>query len=217
MTINKKDISIVVADDHPMLLKGLFDELIENGYNVVGQADNGMKALELILTLEPKLALLDIEMPLLSAFEVVKMAKDKLTETKFILLSYHKEEEYVLQAKALKINAYLLKEDSFFTIERCIDKVINEESFFSPHLKNTLLRNTSDKLKQFSQLTASEISILKRIAQSKSSKVIAEELGVSIRTIDNHRTNIIKKIELSKETNTLTNWALLNKKAISEL
>ncbi|MEO1030191.1 MAG: response regulator transcription factor [Bacteroidota bacterium] len=217
MTINKKDISIVIADDHPMLLRGLFEQLAENGYNIVGQADNGMKALELILTLEPALVLLDIEMPLLNAFEVFKMAKDKLTETKFILLSYHKEKEYVLQAKSLKINAYLLKDDSFFTIEQCIDAVMNNEEFFSPYFKNSLLRNTNDKLKQFSQLTGSEITILKRIAQNKSSKAIAEELGVSIRTIDSHRTNIIKKIGLSKETNTLTNWALLNKDAISEL
>ncbi|WP_422107571.1 response regulator [Winogradskyella sp.] len=217
MTIDKKNISIVIADDHPMLLRGLFEQLVENGYSVVGQADNGMKALELILTLKPALVLLDIEMPLLNAFEVFKMAKDKLTETKFVLLSYHKEKEYVLQAKSLKINAYLLKDDSFFTIEQCIHAVMNNEEFFSPYFKDSLLRNTNDKLRQFSQLTGSEITILKRIAQNKSSKTIAEELGVSIRTIDSHRTNIIKKIGLSKETNTLTNWALLNKKAISEL
>ena len=193
MTIDKKDISIVIADDHPMLLRGLFEQLVENGYNVVGQADNGMKALELILTLKPALVLLDIEMPFLNAFEVFKMAKDKLTETKFILLSYHKEKEYVLQAKSLKINAYLLKDDSFFTIEQCIEAVMHNEEFFSPYFRDSLLRNTNDKLKQFGQLTASEITILKRIAQNKSSRAIAEELGVSIRTIDSHRANIIKR------------------------
>ncbi|WP_353777644.1 response regulator [Winogradskyella sp. 3972H.M.0a.05] len=213
----KKEASIVIADDHPMLLKGLYDELTSNGYNIIGQADNGMRALELILTLKPKLALLDIEMPLLNAFEVFKMAREKRTETKFILLSYHKEKEYILQARALNIGAYLLKEDSFFTIEKCIESVLNNEEFFSPYFQDSALSNTKDELKQLSHLTASEVSILKRIALNQSSKAIADDIGVSIRTIDKHRANIINKLGLSKSTNTLTSWALLNKDIIGEL
>ncbi|MEO1033416.1 response regulator [Winogradskyella sp.] len=217
MTFHKNDISIVIADDHPMPLKGLYDELISNNYKVIGKANNGMKALELIITLKPTLALLDIEMPLLNAFEIYRIAKEKQTETKFILLSYHKEKEYVLQAKTLKIDAYLLKEDSFLTIENCINAVMKNETFFSPYFNDILLHHTSDELKQFSQLTASEISILKRIAQNHSTKDIAAEIGVSIRTIDKHRANIINKMKLPKGTNTLTNWALMNKNAISQL
>ena len=217
MGFDKKEATIVIADDHPMLLRGLYDELSSNGYNVIGQADNGMKALELILTLKPKLALLDIEMPLLNAFEIFKMARDKRSETKFILLSYHKEKEYVLQSKALRINAYLLKEDSFFTIEKCMESVMQNEEFFSPHFHDTMIDNSTDELKQFNQLTASEVSILKRIAQNQSSKDIASDIGVSIRTIDKHRANIINKLGLSKSTNTLTSWALMNKNLISQL
>jgi len=69
--IDKKEISIVIADDHPMLLKGLHEELIANGYTVVGEASNGMKALELVLIHKPKVALLDIDMPLLTGFELI--------------------------------------------------------------------------------------------------------------------------------------------------
>ncbi len=69
----KKDMSIVIADDHPMLLKGLYDELTTFGYNVIGSAINGMKAFEMILTHQPDLALLDIDMPMLTGFEVVKL------------------------------------------------------------------------------------------------------------------------------------------------
>jgi DNA-binding NarL/FixJ family response regulator len=215
--MDKTDISFVIADDHPILLKGLYDELISQDYNVVGKADNGMKALELILTLKPKLALLDIEMPLLNAFEIYKMAINKNSQTKFVLLSYHKEKEYVLQAKSLKISAYLLKEDSFLTLENCINTVMNNGEFFSPFFNDSLLSSTDDKLKQFNQLTASEISILKRIAQNHSTKEIALQIGVSVRTIDKHRANIINKIGLAKETNSLTNWALINKDAIIKL
>ena len=79
-----KDFTIVIADDHPMLLKGLFEELTENGYNVVGKAENGLIALELVLNLKPTLAILDVDMPLLSGFDVVKMANEKKVTTKFI-------------------------------------------------------------------------------------------------------------------------------------
>ena len=80
-----KDFSIVIADDHPMLLSGLHEELTRNGYNVVGQANNGNKALSLILQLEPDIALLDIDMPMMTGLEVIKAAKEKNTETKFII------------------------------------------------------------------------------------------------------------------------------------
>ena len=75
--IDKKNVSTVIADDHPMILKGLYDELTANNYNVVGQATNGMKALELILTHNPTIALLDIDMPLLTGFEVIKWPSKK--------------------------------------------------------------------------------------------------------------------------------------------
>ena len=87
----KKDVTVVIADDHPMLLKGLLDELSMNEYNVIGVAANGMEALEQILTKDPVLALLDIDMPFFTGFEVVKMARKKGSDTKFIMLSFHKE------------------------------------------------------------------------------------------------------------------------------
>ena len=133
----KKDMSIVIADDHPMLLKGLFDELTAFGYNVIGSGVNGMKALELILTCEPDIALLDIDMPMLTGFEVVKTAIEKGCKTKFIMLSFHKETEYVLQAKALQIQGYLLKEDSFVEVEKCMDAVLKGEQYFSPSFEST--------------------------------------------------------------------------------
>ena len=130
-----KSASLIVADDHPMLLKGLYEELSGNGYNVIGRATNGMEALELILKQQPAVALLDIDMPLLTGFEVIKMAKDKGVSTKFIVLSFHKETEYIAQAKALQINGYLLKEDSFFDIERCLNAVLSGQQYFSSSFK----------------------------------------------------------------------------------
>ncbi|MEH6763581.1 MAG: response regulator transcription factor [Aequorivita antarctica] len=216
--VDKKNISTVIADDHPMILKGLNDELTANNYNIVGQAANGMQALELILTHNPIIALLDIDMPLLTGFEVIKMAKQKEVDTKFIILSYHKENEYISQAKALQINGYLLKEDSFSEIEECIESVLKNEVYFSRSFVPASLASVSEDLKKIKHLTSSEKTILKLVAQQMSSSEIAETLFISIRTVEKHRSNIITKLEIENNTaNTLTNWVYLHKNAIKEL
>ncbi len=212
--MKKEDISIVVADDHPMLLKGLYDELNANGYRIIGQATNGIQALELILEQRPSLAFLDIDMPTLNGFEVIKMAREKGSKTKFIILSFHKEAFYIVQAKTLQINGYLLKEDSFFEIERCIDSVLKDEIYFSKSIDTHPLEKANNELRRLSYLTLSETKILKLIAQEISSKEIAESLSLSKRTIEKHRSNIIEKLGLKKTNNSLTNWALVNKNII---
>lgn len=214
---SKKDISIVIADDHPILLKGLYDQLTSNGYNVIGKASNGMQALELILTTSPTIALLDIDMPLLNGFEVIKTATDKKISTKFIILSFHKETEYITQAKTLNINGYLLKEDSFMEIENCILSVWEGNSYFSKSFTNSSLLHADNELKKLQFLTPSETTILKLIAQQVSTTDIAHSLSVSKRTIEKHRSNIISKLELDRETNTLTKWTINNKSIILDL
>ena len=205
--IENKDISIVIADDHPMILKGLFDELTASDYNIVGKAVNGMQALEFILTHQPTIALLDIDMPLLTGFEVIKMAKEKQVDTKFIILSFHKETNYISQAKALQINGYLLKEDSFLEIEQCIDRVLKNEVYFSRAFEASSLESVSDDLRRIKHLTSSEKTILKLVAKQISSSDIAETLFISIRTVEKHRSNIITKLNIEPKTNSLLIWA----------
>lgn len=216
--LEKSKISVVIADDHPMILKGLHDELQANNYNVLGQAANGMQALELILTHNPTIALLDIDMPLLTGFEVIKMSKQKKVDTKFIILSFHKENDYLSQAKALQINGYLLKEDSFSEIEDCIQCVLNNDVCFSRSFDASSLVTVSEDLKKIKHLTSSEKTILKLVAEQMSSSEIAEQLFISIRTVEKHRSNIIMKLEIENTTtNALTNWAYLHKNVIKEL
>ncbi|MCL6294520.1 response regulator [Jejuia spongiicola] len=212
--MNKKDITLVIADDHPMLLKGLNDELISNGYNVIAQANNGIQALELILKLHPDIALLDIDMPLLLGFEVIKMAREKGSKTKFIILSFHKEAYYIVQAKTFQIDGYLLKEDGFFEIDHCIEEVLKGNIYYSKSIDDKPLNLATDELKRLNLLTLSETKILKLIAQEISNQDIAESLSLSIRTIEKHRSNIIEKLGLKKGNNVLTNWALVNRTVI---
>ena len=212
-----KDFTIVIADDHPMLLSGLNEELTRNGYNVIGQANNGAKALDLILKLQPDIALLDIDMPLMTGLEVIKSAKEKNSETKFVILSFHREPEYVVQAKALQIDGYLLKEDSFVEIDSCMETVLNGREYFSNSFDTASLDSASEEMTKLKTLTPSEVTILKLIASQKNTVEIAEELFVSTRTVEKHRSNIINKLLLEKGTNTLTNWALLNRVLISKI
>jgi len=211
---NKKDVSIVVADDHPMLLRGLLDELIANGYNVIGHSVNGTEALGQILSLMPTIALLDIDMPMLNGFDVVKMAKEKGIATKFIMFSYHREAEFILQAKSLQIDGYLLKEDPFVEIEKCIDAVVNGREFFSASFDSKKIQDVSDEIKRLQWLTPSEMTILKLVAQQKSNKEIADTLNVSVRTVEKHRSNIISKLWSNIESKPLNSWALVHKKLI---
>lgn len=208
---SKKDFSIVIADDHPMLLRGLLDELTANGYRVAGHAANGTQALEQILNLNPDIALVDIDMPILSGFEVVKMAKEKGVKTKFIMFSYHREPEFIIQAKSLQIDGYLLKEDSFAEIEKCMNAVMSGNEYFSTAFNTEQLSNASNEIKKLNWLTPSEITILKCVAQQKTNAEISDLLHISIRTVEKHRSNIIAKIWNDGPPKSLTAWAITHK------
>lgn len=213
----KKDFTIVIADDHPILLKGIHDELTNHGYKVVGHGTNGTEALQLIETHEPDIALLDIDMPGLTGFEVVRAVFSLGLSTKFIVLSFHKEAEYIAQAKALQIDGYLLKEDSFSEIEKCMQAVLNDQEYFSSSFDHRMLNSANNDLKKLQLLTPSEMTILKLIAKPTKNNEIADLLCVSVRTVEKHRSNIIEKLNLNSGTNMLTSWALLNKNMILDI
>lgn len=213
----KKDFTIVIADDHPITLKGLRDELVTNGYTVIGMAKNGLEALEMVLEFQPDVALLDIDMPKVTGFDILKMAKEKGIDTKGIVLSFHKEIEYILQAKKLNVHGYLLKEDSFSVIEMCMQMVLKGAQFYSPSFENNELQNASQSIKRLGLLTPSEKRILKYIAEEVTTQEIADILCVSPRTIEKHRSNIIEKLQINSQTNALFQWVLKNKDIIFNL
>ena len=204
-------IKILVADDHPMLLKGLRDELITQKYNVLEGANNGAKALELIVSQQPDIAILDINMPLLSGFEVIKKCQEAANSTRFIILTSYKEKGFVIQAKKLNISGYLLKDEPFIEIKKCIQTAL-KGGFYSSNIFNEVFSNEiSPQLEKIKFLSPSERTIVRLIAQEKSSKEIADLLTISYRTVQKHRTNIISKLDLSSDSDALSTWALNNK------
>lgn len=205
-----KGLTIITADDHPLLLKGLNDFLEEKGYNIVGTAYDGSKALQLIKSMRPDIAILDIQMPKLSGIEVAKNCAVLGLETRIILITLHKEKELYVKAKDLNIFGYILKELAIEEIENCLESVWEGKPYFSPKIVEMLdgddLVDSNLKL-----LTPSEKKILKLIANDKTNKEIASLLFISYRTVEKHRSNIITKLDLEPKTNSLLSWAKENR------
>lgn len=198
--------TIITADDHPLLLKGLNDFLIEKKYHIIGSASNGTKAFDLIDRLHPDIAILDIQMPLLSGLEIAKRCKEKEKKTKIILITFHKEISLFYEAKELNIYGYLLKDFAIEEIENCIASVLNNIPYFSAKIKE-MLQQSIQQNSNLNLLTPSERKILKHIAKDKTNKEIGDLLFISPRTVEKHRSNIIQKLNLEPKTNSLLIWA----------
>lgn len=204
-----KSNTIITADDHPLLLKGLNDFLLEKGFNIIDSATNGKAAFELIEKRRPDIAILDIQMPELSGLEIAKRCNDKNIKTKIIIITFHKEASLYFEAKELNIYGYLLKDFAIEEIENCIESVNNGIPYFSKKI-HSLLQVLPENLHFLSKLTPSERKILKYIANDKTNKEIGDLLFVSPRTVEKHRSNIIQKLNLEPKTNALLIWAKEN-------
>ncbi|GAB2624691.1 response regulator [Belliella aquatica] len=202
-------IKLIIADDHPLLLKGLKDFLEENKYEILGVASNGELALQMIEKFNPSVAILDLEMPKMTGIEVAKECLKRGIKTRIILLTLHKEKYIIQQAKNLNIAGYLLKDFATEDLINCIEKVNEGGEYFSnlifPKEKNINPTTAEDKL------TPSEIKILRHIADGVTSKEIADKLFIAERTVEKHRSNIISKLRLDKKYNSLLIWAKNNK------
>ncbi len=198
--------SIIIADDHPLLLKGLYDFLSEKKFNIVGQYPDGNAAYNAIVKDTPDIAVLDIQMPIMSGIEVAAACKKNKIETKVVLITLHREKDLYLQAKELNIFGYILKEFAIEEIEVCLNSVINGDPYFSPNIIQSL--NVDERADEKLQLlTPSEKKILKLIAEDNSNKEIADLLFISARTVEKHRSNIISKLDIAPKTNSLLIWA----------
>ena len=201
--------SIFIADDHPLLLKGLEDLLLEKNMNLIGSATDGRSALNFILKEAPEIAILDVEMPELSGLEVAKECYKHKLKTKIILITLHKEIELYLSAKKLNIFGYLLKEFAIDEIETCITSVSKGVPYFSEKIKS-LIGFTAETNTVLNVLTSTEKRILKLISSHKNNKEIAHILFISPRTVEKHRSNIIKKLNIDQKRNSLAIWVLKN-------
>ncbi|WP_298532604.1 response regulator transcription factor [uncultured Algibacter sp.] len=204
--------SIVIADDHPLMLRGLTDFLKSKGFNILGSASDGNSAYNLIIKLKPEIAILDIRMPHKTGLEIAEACKNNSLNTKIILITFDKEEELYDKAKAFHVYGYILKEFAIEEIETCIESVVNGTPYFSKEIASYL--NASDLSKKpetLNLLTKSELRIAKLISLNKTSQEIANELSISVRTVDKHRSNMVHKLNLDNKPTSLSIWANTNK------
>lgn len=203
--------SIVIADDHPLMLRGLTDFLTSKGYNILGSAEDGKNAYNLIVKLKPKIAILDIRMPYKTGLEIAEEVQKHNLPTKVILITFDKEEEIYDKALEFGVYGYILKEFAIEEIETCISHVENNKPYFSEEIANYLKHNSNKRPKELELLTKSELKIVTLISDSKTSQEIANELSISPRTVDKHRSNILSKLKLDNKPTSLFIWSTINK------
>jgi DNA-binding NarL/FixJ family response regulator len=197
--------NIVLAEDHVLVREGI-KKIIEAlpGLKVVGEVGDGPELLALLPCLAVDMVILDISMPSLPGIEATREIKKSYPAVKVLILTMHKKQEYLNNAIAAGVDGYLLKEDAAKELLNAIDKIRQGLTYVSPllssDLANLYVRSRRQAAAAADPLSHREIEIIKMIAEGKSSKEIAEILFLSFRTIQNHRTKIMKKLNLKKNT-----------------
>ena len=215
----KDKLTILIADDHPMIRDSLRHAIESNTeWEVAGEAQDGEVAIELINKLQPAIVILDISMPVRNGFEVVRALRQKKVQTQVIFLTMHRNEDFFQRALDLDVRGYVLKDSAVIDVVSAIKAVSRGEHYTSPALTSYLIRKRSGGSSAASSeqglglhsLSPTERRVLELIAEYKTSKDIAEELSTSPRTVETHRTNICQKLGLHGR-HALMKFALENK------
>ncbi|WP_111669296.1 response regulator [Algoriphagus litoralis] len=204
--------TIVIADDHPILLKGLSDFLNDLGLKILDTASNGIHLLEKIKIHRPDIVLMDMEMPGMTGLEVAEQMNRQGLESKKILLTLHKELFLLQKAKELQFSGYILKEFALTELSSALEIIKKGGSYFSEKIWEGSKNPIESPV--FEPLTPSEIKILRLIAEGYATREIADKLFISERTVEKHRSNMITKLDLEKKHNSLLLWAQRNREII---
>lgn len=208
-----KRYSAIIADDHPIFRNGVRDILAEIAYiELLGEAKDGAEAYGLIVAQRPDIAILDLEMPLLSGLDVCTKVLAEKSQTRFIVLTMHKEKHFFKAAMEAGVMGYLLKDNAIEDLVLCIKAVCANQAYVSPRIEHFLTEHTGQQQHLAVQqahalLSPTEKVVLKLISEGKSSADIAGLLFISVHTVDNHRANITRKLQLEGK-NSLMKFAI---------
>jgi len=197
-------IRAILADDHALVRAGL-RELLQamNSVAVVGEAGNGMEAIEKVKELQPDILIIDIQMPLMGGIEAIREIKKCSPETQVLVLSMHNKEEYIKQTLKNGASGYLLKQSASDDLKNAIAAITNGDIYLSPSISKSIIAawlreseiKTSTKPTD-GELTDREKGVLKLLAEGYSNKRIAELLHISVKTVETHRHRIMDKLKL---------------------
>jgi DNA-binding NarL/FixJ family response regulator len=209
---------IFIADDHELLRHGLCQMLqTEPSFEIVGEAADGETALKLIVELSPDIAVLDINMPGLGGFAVINEIKRRKLLCAIVVLTMHNEEAMFEKAMSLGVKGYVLKDGAAADIVNCLHAVRRGQNYTSAGVTTYLFKRAGTTAVRpvtgIDSLTRTERTVLKLIAGYKTSREIAAELGISPRTVDNHRNNICAKLDI-RRSHALVKFAIEHREEI---
>jgi DNA-binding NarL/FixJ family response regulator len=213
------EIRILLADDHPVVRRGLKTSVEEDpSLKVIAEAGDGVEALDLIKRHKPQLVILDIDMPKLDGLGVAREVKRLQLNTQMIFLSFHQDEDIVRAVLSAGGKGYLLKDSAMQEIVVAIKTVVSGKTYVSSAIALQLLAGPDSPGEPsqnafFRDLTVSERRILQLIAEGLSSKEIGNELSIHYRTVENHRTNICRKLKI-EGANALLRFAVQHKEKL---
>ncbi|HXQ73342.1 MAG TPA: response regulator transcription factor [Pyrinomonadaceae bacterium] len=213
----KKQINVLIADDHPIFRSGLrlmieADALLK----VAGEAEDGESALACIRTLQPDVAVLDIDMPPPDGMAVARQIQKERLPVEIIFLTMHNEEEFLNAALDAGVKGFIVKDGAANELNACIKAVAVGKNFISPTLSGHLLKRRGKpdtpaaERSAIDVLTVAERRVLLLISESMTNKEIAEKMFISVRTVEHHRSNICAKLNLTGK-NALLTFALTHK------
>ena len=196
-------VRIVLADDHTILREGLRSLLTADAeFVVVGEAQDGREAVRCVERLEPDLLLMDLSMPRMSGMDAIREIKKRFPDTRVIALTVHKTEEYLLTTLQAGADGYVLKDATHDELVMAIRTVMAGKFYLSPDVSEKVIegylvgKESSRSLSAWETLSQREREVLKLIAEGYKNKDIAEDLCISLKTVEKHRANLMKKLDL---------------------
>jgi DNA-binding NarL/FixJ family response regulator len=199
-----KALRILVADDHDLLRRGVKTLLLSHaGWEVCGEAKTGREAVTKADELKPDVVVLDIGMPDLNGVEAAKRIRKGSPNTEILILSMHYSDQLIREIVEAGVRGYIVKSDSDRDLIIAVETLARHKPFFTPHATEVILGsfNTGGPVKEVPELvsqrlTSREREIVQLLAEGKSSKEVASSLGISVKTAETHRANVMRKLEL---------------------
>ena len=205
---------IMIVENHALIRAGLRMLLSQDAdFEVVGESDNGRDAIRLAIKLMPNLILTDLNMPGMNGIESTRAIKMLLPETKVLVLTVHKTDEYIHESLKAGADGYILKDATHKELSAAIHSILNGKTYLSPDISERVISgylnpgSATSVSCAWDTLTSREREVLKLVAEGHPNRYIAEFLGLSVKTVEKHRSNLMKKLDLHNAS-TLTVYAI---------